>query len=291
MFAWRHLLWLSRGMNAAPPISPFDSNRAWQDALSLIKTNRDLLIALAGAFLVLPAFAIAILLPLPEPAKDGDLMAFATSLGEYYRNNAPALVISGLIHTAGTLAMLALFTDPSRPTVGQAIRQGFARMPTVIFAQIIMCAGVGAMLIVPATLGGMLGSAALSFLGAVAAFGLGVWALTRLSLIPAVVVVEQMSNPLKALNRAWLITEGHALRLLVFFALLFVATIVLTLVASGLVNALLSVLIGGEAALLGSTLIATSVQAAMSVCFNAVFAASYRQLTETPIAPVNSTFN
>lgn len=278
-------------MNTPLSQTRFDSNRAWQDALALIKANRDLLLALAGAFVVLPAFAIAVLLPQPEPAKGVDAMAFVATLGEYYRKNALILVAAGLIHTAGTLAMFALFTDASRPTVGQAIQQGFARMPTVIFAQIILGAAVGAMLLVPVLLGEITKAPALTFLGVTAGIGLGVWAMVRLSLLPAAVVVEKLGNPLQAIRRSWALSEGNAFRLLIFFALILIAFLVSTMVASGLVNALLTLVVGGEAAMLGATLMATCVQAAMTVCFTAVFAASYRQLAGAPAEPVGNTFS
>ena len=45
----------------------FDSNLAWKDAASAVSANRDVLLALAGVFFVLPSFAFALLYPQPEP--------------------------------------------------------------------------------------------------------------------------------------------------------------------------------------------------------------------------------
>lgn len=264
-------------MNQHLPRTPFDSNRAWQDALALIKGNRDLLLALAGVFVVLPAFAVAVLRPQPEPAKGADPAAFLATLGEYYQANAPILVLAGLIHVAGTLAMLTLFTDASRPTVGEAIKRGFMRMPTVVMAQLVLGMAVGAMLLVPVMLGELLKSPGLMVFGIVAAIGLGIWAMTRLSLIPPTVIVEGQANPLRAIARSWELTEGNGWRLLAFYALLTIAFLVSTGLISGMVQAGLGLVISGQAAILGSTLVATCIEAVMTVCFTAVAAAAYRQ--------------
>lgn len=269
-------------MNTSTLRRPFDSNRAWQDAVAMVKANRDLLLALAGVFVVLPAFAVAILLPPPVMAEGAEMRAFLATMGEYYRENAPALVAAGLLHLAGTLAMLALFTDASRPTVGQAISAAFKRMPTVIFAQIILGAAVGSMLLVPMILGEAMKSPGLAVLGASAGVGLGIWALVRLSLIAPVVIVEALANPVQALRRSWQVTEANALRLLFFFVLVFIAFFVLTAVIEGLVHALVLLIAGSQAAMLVSALVATCVQAAMTVCFAAIGAASYWQLAGQP---------
>jgi Membrane domain of glycerophosphoryl diester phosphodiesterase len=278
-------------MNTSSLRRPFDSNRAWQHAVALIKANRDLLLALAGVFVVLPAFALAILLPPPVMVKDAEMQAFLATMGEYYRTNAPALVASGLVHLAGTLAMLALFTDASRPTVSQAITAGFKRMPTVILAQIVLGAAVGSMLLVPLILGEALKSPALTVLGTSAGIVLGIWALVRLSLIAPVVMVEASANPVQALRRSWQVTEGNVLRLLLFFVLVFIAFFVSTAVIEGLVHALVLLIAGSQAAMLVSTLVATCIQAAMTVCFTAIGAASYWQLTGEPGSDTAQTFS
>lgn len=268
-------------MNAQPIPAPFDSNRAWTQAVELIKANRDLLLALAGVFVVLPAFALAIFWPPPQPNEGVDPAALLATMADYYRQAAPALIGAALIHTAGTLAMLALFTDRNRPTVGEAIKLGFLRLPVVVAAQILLSAGIGAMLLVPITLGGMTGSTGLALLGDAVAIGLGAWALARLALVPPAVMVEALGNPLVALRRSWRLTERNAARLLGFFLLILLVFFVAMLLLEGAVQVVVALLLNAEAALLASTFAATCVQAAMTVCFSAVVAASYRQLAAT----------
>lgn len=265
-------------MNAQPIPVPFDSNRAWTLAVELMKANRDLLLALAGVFVVLPAFALAILFPMPPFAADADPSALIANFEEYYRHAAPALIVSALIHTGGTLAMLALFTDPTRPTVGQAIKQGFVRMPTVIVSQIVIGAAIGSMLLVPILLGGMAGSIGITLAGLLAALGLGIWALVRLALIQPSVMVERIRNPLEALRRSWQLTAGNALRLLAFYFLLVVVFFITTLLIGSAVQALVASLLDAESAMLASTFAAVCIQAAMTVSMTAVSTTVYRQL-------------
>lgn len=265
-------------MNVQSPQNPFDSNRAWNEAVELMKANRDLLLALAGVFVVLPAFALAIFWPPPQPAAGVSPEALLATMSEYYQQAAPALIGASLIHSAGTLAMLALMIHQSRPTVGEAIKLGFIRMPIVIVAQIILGTAVGAMLLVPILLGGAAGSAALAVLGVLAAIGLGIWAMVRLALIPPAVVAEPIANPMVALRRSWRLTEGNGARLLVFFLLILIAFLIAMLLLEGAVGTLFAIMFGSGPAMLASTLAATCAQAAMTVCFTAAIAASYRQL-------------
>ena len=62
-------------MNTPPSHIAFDSSRAWADASAAVSINRDVLLALAGVFIVLPAFAIMVLLPFSAPQQGITLQA------------------------------------------------------------------------------------------------------------------------------------------------------------------------------------------------------------------------
>ena len=266
-------------MNTTTPPIVFDSSRAWSDAAAAVSANRDVLLALAGVFLVLPAFAISVLLPFPAPQDGITPKAMLATWGAYYQSNSLVLVAVALLQMVGTLAMLALFTDQARPTVSQAIRQGFARTPTVIAAQLVLGTAVGAMVLLPVVLGGALQSPAFTALAVVAALGLGIWAWLRLSLVAPAVMVDGLINPLTALKRSWQITEGNGLRLLLFYALLIIAFFVTTLVLGGIVQLVLALVLGAEPAALAATLVTAILQAVMTVYLVAVTAVAHRQLS------------
>lgn len=265
-------------MSTEPKRPPFDSNRAWTDAANMVTANRDLLLALAGVFLVVPAFAVTMLLPPPQPAEGAEFEAILATMGDYYRSNAVVLVAMALFQMIGTLSILALFTDTRRPTVGEAIRQGFRYTPTAIAAQLILGMAIGAMVLLPVMLGGATKSPGFTALSLLAAFGLGVWAMVRLSLVAPAVVADRLANPLRALERSWRLTEGHALRLLAFYALVVIGFLVVMLVAEGVTRLLLALVASAKTTDIVATLVGTMMQAVMSVYVVAISAASHRQL-------------
>ncbi len=265
-------------MSNSPNRPPFDSNRAWSDAVAMVSANREVLAALAGVFLVVPAFAIATLLPPPEPQDGATMEAMFATMGEYYRSNILVLVGMALLHMIGGLAMLALFTDDRRPTVGEAIRHGFQRTPTVIAAQLILGAGIGAMVLLPVTLGGAAQSPGFSLLALLAAAGLGIWAWTRLSLISPAVMVERLGNPIAAMKRSWSLTEGNALRLLAFYVLVGIAFAIVVVLAEGATRLVVTLLAGDRPGDIVGLLASSLMQAAMTVYFVAISAAAHRQL-------------
>ena len=272
----------------APPASPpaFDSSQAWAEASGAVGANREVLLALAGVFLVLPAFAMGMLVPGPPAQEGATVQALLATMGQYYQSAAPVLIAVALVHVIGTLAMLALFTDHARPTVGEAIKRGFACAPTVILAQIILGAAVGAMVLLPVALGGAAKAPAVAALGMLAGILLGLWAMIRVSLVAPAVVTENQRNPVKAMERSWRLTEGNTGRLLAFYALLGLAFIVVMVVAEGATKLLLTVLAGQKFADIAAMLVGTMFQAAMAVYFVAVSAAVFRQLTGSATQPV-----
>ena len=58
----------------------FDSNRAWKEASGAISANRDVVLALAGVFFLLPGLVSALLLPAPAPVDGMDRQAMAKAI-------------------------------------------------------------------------------------------------------------------------------------------------------------------------------------------------------------------
>lgn len=260
----------------APP--RFDSNRAWQDASSTVLANRDMLIALAGVFLVLPAFAITVLNPPPEPPQGADFKAVLEMLGTYFKGAWPGYLLVGLINTIGTMAILALFGHASRPTVGQAIGQGLTTTPIAIVVQITQGFLLTGAIMLPSTILGLSGSPGLAALGILIGAGLAIYLAVRLCLANAVIAIDGLRNPIAALQRSFALTRANAGRLLVFFALLVLAFVISLQLIQWLIGLLAELLIGGEAAVMIGALVGSILSAAMTVYLLAATAASHRQL-------------
>lgn len=256
----------------------FDSNQAWKDAAASVSANRDVLFALAGVFLALPALALAIFMPPPEGGEGTTPEAAMALMGEYYTQAWPALLVMALLQLLGTLTMLTLFTDRSRPTVGEAIRQGARAVLPVLAAQFLVALGVAALISL------LLGAAVASGVAALKLLiGLGMvvglaYVFVRLSLVSPVVVVDGQRNPVAALRRSWGLTGGSVFHLLAFYALLLIAAVILYLLIAKGLGFIVSLLASGGTSAAINDLIAACLQAVISVYSVAVLAACHRQL-------------
>ncbi len=267
-------------MNTSSPTAPprFDSNRAWLDASGIVSVNRDTLIAMAGVFIVLPAFTLAVLNPPPAPPEGADMKAVLELLGVYFKQAWPGYLLVGLINTIGTMAMLALFGHASRPTVGQAIKQGLITTPVALVVQIIQGFLVSGAILLPSTLLGLAGSPGLAALGVLIGIGFAIYLAVRLCLSNAVIAIDGLRNPIAALQRSFMLTKANAGRLLLFFVLLVLAFAISIQLLQLVIGLLAELLAGGEAAVMIAALTGSILSAAMTVYLLAAIAASYRQL-------------
>lgn len=262
----------------------FDSNRAWQEATALVSANRDVLWALAGVFLVLPSFAVGILAPPPAPPAGADSDVLFATISAYYSSNWPWLLGMAVCQVIGTLAMLALYTDRTRPTVAEALQLAARGALPVIAAQLLAGMGFAFGAMIPVTLAALTGSQAFATLVVAACLVAFVYVMVRISLVAPVVMVDGERNPIAALRRSWGLTKGNAGRLLLFYALLLVGFGIVILLVGGLVDLLLRLALGMELGTALGTLVSAALQAVMAIFFIAVYAATHRQLAR-PAAP------
>lgn len=277
----------------------FDSNRAWQEAIAGIRACRSLLLPIAGVFFLVPSVASSFLL--------GDIQA------QIFANLDNREVLSGIFEAelgkilgvslfsmiagfVGYLSVLVLLTDRSRPTVGEAIMRGVRYLPTVLAATIIGYFALLFCIILISVIGGVL-SAVLGGVGValifIAMFALVLTAVVRFSMTLPVVVVENVLNPLAALQRSWRLTRGNALKLLGFYALLFIAYVVITVLLMVIIGAATGIAGGGEpgeATLLFASVLAGAIGAVVGVMASAVLAAVHAQLAGVKDLALDDTF-
>lgn len=268
----------------------FDSNQAWQQATALVSANRDVLWALAGVFLVLPSFAVGVLAPPPEPAAGADGDTLMATLSAYYNSAWPWLLGMAVCQVIGTLAMLALYTDRTRPTVSEALKLALRGAPPVIIAQLLAGAGFAAVAMIPITLAALTGLQAVATVVVAASLVALVYVMVRISLVAPVVMVDGERNPVAALKRSWGLTRGNAGRLLLFYALLLIGFGIVILLVGGLADLLFRLVLGMELGSTLGTLVSAALQAVMAIFFMAVYAAAHRQLARpegaAPVIPI-----
>lgn len=272
-----------------------DMGRAWAEATALLAGNRNMVAIIAAVFFFLPYFAIMLLVPeTMQPqgqlgADPADAEQALQMMGQLYAENWWVFVIIGVAQAIGMLALLTLLTDARRPTVGEAIAHGTRGFFSYLGAQILL---VAALMLVAGLLIG-LGVAIAGTSGAVltglAAFIIGLYLFIKFSLVTPVIAIDGILNPVRVLQRSWQLTKGNSLRLLGFYALLFVAMGVLSAVVTMVVGVLFAAM-GGQAELIGNGLFAALLNAVFVVVFLGVLAGIHRQLSGPSPAKISTTF-
>jgi hypothetical protein len=276
----------------------FDSNRAWREATASASANREMLLALAGVFFLLPGFASVLFLSdfqadmmanFGNPAAAERIMAGMTGpvVGFW--------LVSFLLQAIGYLAMLALLTDRTRPTVGESIASAAKALPTVIGAALLVFSGYILAIVILTLLAAALGSVAnvgaLAGILVAALLATVIYVMVKLSLTLPVIVIENVKNPGSALVRSWRLTKGNSMRLLVFYLLLGLAYLVIVMVI-GMVSMSAVALVAGQGkiSLMIGGLISGIIGAAASALLTSVLAAIHRQLAGPSPETISTTF-
>lgn len=270
---------------------PLEMNRAWNDAVRLLNRSRDVILVVAGVFFFLPYFAVMLVGPDPmagvDPAHPLGAQEAIGRMTQFYTQYWWVFLIVALLQAIGMLGLLALLTDRRRPTVAEALKTGAIKVLPYIAAYLLLGIALALVVMILATLAGLSGLPALA--GVVVLLALVAWValFVRFSLVGPVMVRENVTSPLRALGRSWALTTGTGWRLFAFYALMFVAMIVITLVVSGVFGVIFS-LFGTEAARAGDGLVVSLMNAAWATVFLAVLAAVHDQLA-SPV-PAAQTF-
>jgi hypothetical protein len=274
----------------------FDMNRTWEEALALMRANFQLLAVIAGVFLLLPTVVFYLGFPeiiVPpaagEQLSNDETIALAAKL-------FPAVILMILVQMVGYLAMITLIGG-ARPTVGEAIASAVRALPTLLatFVTLVAIGVLGGfllsilMVLVIAGLALVLGEGALLGLSLLLYFvllGVMFYLYARISPLLPVIAIERARGFVQPLRRAWTLTKGAGRRLFAFFALLFVAYIVISMVAAIGLQALglltPEALSGGG--VLTFALVSSVIAALLAMLMSGVLVSIHRQLAGTAAA-------
>lgn len=271
-----------------------DMGQAWNDAVALLSANRQVMLIVAGVFFFLPnavgSLALAPPSELQAMAASGaepDIEAMTQIMLEFYQQNWWAFILLGLFQAIGMLGLLALLTDASRPTVGEALGFGAKALLPYFGTQLLSAVLLMSIMLVLVGLGTLINPAVGVLLGIV---GLVVIAymMVKFSLSSPVIAIEKSFNPIRVLQRSWMLTKGNSLRLFGFYVLLVLVFIVISAIAS-MVWAAFSIL-GDQVGLFASAIGGAILSMAFSVVMLAVLAAVHRQLAGPSAPAVSETF-
>lgn len=273
----------------------FDMSAAWSEAMRLIAANRQVVAVVAGVFFFLPYLIFMLLfmnqMAALEAAQAGnpDPEAMGEAMMGFYGDIWWVVLLAAVVQGIGMLGLLALLTDRSRPTVGEALKTGAKLVLPYLGAQMLISVILGLLILVPIAVGTAASVTAGVLLGAAAAV-VFVYLFIKFLLTPAVIAIERQANPLSALGRSWRLTSGNSLRIFLFVFLLFIAVAVVGGVFSMIVGFIFA-LGGPEMSLIGQAVMSGLVNAVFYVIFLGVLAAIYRQLAGPSDAAVRETFD
>ena len=268
----------------------FDSNLAWKQASAAISTNREVVLALAGVFFLLPGLAIALLFPQPDPAANLSQEQMMAVFGDYYASILPVALPMVLFQAVGTLGLLTLLTDRTRPTVGEALKLGIKGIVPYLLAQILLGIAIGIVGGALLAITGASGVVAIAAIGIVGAVAIIAYVAIKTSLVAPVIVIEGERNPFQALKRSWQLTSGNSVRIALFYLLVVLAFLVVILIATAIIGIVLSLLAGSEVGQVVGAVVSSALNAFMALYFVAIIAAIHRQLAGESSMTIGQTF-
>ena len=257
----------------------FDGNLAWKQGTAMIRGNRDLLLPLGGVFFFLPSLALIMLIKQPQLAPGATPEAMMAQLRPFIASVLPFAALGSVLQSLGQLTMLELLGDGPRSTVGQALRKALGAFPTYFLTQMLTGFMMGAVLVLVASLGGVISPALGLMLGLYAvcqAYG-------RFLVAGPVIVAERLRNPFVALVRSVALTRGASFRIGNFLFLLAAAVFFAFMVVTIVFGIAAALTIGqGRTADIVTGFISSGVSAAAMAWFMAIIVAAYRQLAGAP---------
>lgn len=280
-------------MEHSKPAMKLDLNAAWDQTVRLLGVNREMLLVLGGVFFFLPTVVFSLAVPVPDFAmvagpEGENTEALMAAMNGFIAQYWWAILLLLLVWNLGALAVMAVIGDPTRPTVGQAVRRGLSYLPTQFGSLIVTNLLTSLVLTAAFILGILTGSQLVAQALALLAFPVIIWLLTRWSLSSPTVAIEKTANPLAALRRSWGMTRGNALRLLAFYVLLFAAFVVISQVL-GLLFSVIVALPGAGIARVIEALLSGLLTAVLLLLIYAVLASVHRQLARAERVSVPGT--
>lgn len=258
-------------------MTTLDSNSAWASATRMVAANRDLLIAIAGVFFVLPGLIGAVFVPSPAMSPGMTEAQVLDVMQNYYASSWPVLVLLSLPPMAGMLTMLAAMLDNARPTVSQAIRQSLIALPSYFAAQVLIALAIFPIAMVQTAFLGLLLP---DRLAVSVSLGILLYPIMRTMLVGPVVAGQAERNPLKAIRESVRLTRGNAGRILLFIGLAGLVFLVVYGLMMMFVGVVLVLMVKGEPQRLLGEGVAGVLLAAAYTYFVAMLAAVYGQLGE-----------
>lgn len=234
----------------------FDGSQAWTDAMALLKGQREIVLTVAGFFMLLPSLFLYALRPF---VPKGDTQA--TLLQEYVAwvaTNLHWIALVGLFAALGRLTILILLLGPGRPSVGEALSAA-ARLLILFVAMTILIRLM------------LFAGSLLLILPALYLYG-------RLFLAEPSFVVDRAQNPVTGISRSFDLTRGNGWRIFLVAFIVYLGAMIFRLAVGSVVGVLGALAGGGGLAAFLNAFVDASVEAGVALILLLMSVAAHRQL-------------
>ncbi|EAQ29105.1 lipoyltransferase [Erythrobacter sp. NAP1] len=273
----------------------FDMNACWARAIDLVRSNFQLLVVIAGVFVLLPSIATYLLVPdvqmFLDPTADREVIA--EKLAEIAGPMLGFGALSLAVQFTGYGAMVALMGD-GRPTVGQSLGTGIKTVPSlfvVLILFMLMYLVGGFLIALPISL--LVGVGGVPALGLIAIFPVllfVVWLMARMSLVMPSLIFGGTLNPFKGIAGSFRLTKKSQWMIVIFWVVLGAIFVLISLLFNGVFSLIAAVFGGGTTSLLilGTANGVLGMVSGIMLC--AVAVAMYSQLSGPSAKSVAETF-
>lgn len=182
-----------------------------RDAWQLWRRDWELLTAVAGLFLFLPALAMAMFIPdMPSPPGAGEavpgsvtMAVYEQGLTQWMLNYGGWQIAAQAVVLFGQFAIVALYLAGDQPSAGKALIAAARRYPLLLLAGLIIAVPIAAALLLAQALPLLM----------VAFFVIVFWVLARTIALAPTLLAEAPVGALGAITRSLHLTRGNTLAL------------------------------------------------------------------------------
>ena len=239
----------------------FSYDRTWADLVALARAHTEIVLVIAGLFLLLPAFALGLYVKPPVPPAEVNAETLRAA-NEYIANNWHVLLATNVAKCFGEAAILAVLLNTRGQTVATSLSTALALLFPYVVLSLITNFAV--------------------FAGLIALIVPGIYLIGRLAVAGPAMFADREANPLNAIARSLSLTRNKGWRVVGLIILVMVVLFVLTSALSSVVTVLLALVVPASAQDAVNALIAALLSATISLVAVLLIAAIYRQLAGAP---------
>ena len=241
---------------------PFDMTACWKRIVAMARRDADILFIFAGLFTSVPVLAMIILLLPALPDVAGmDAAQVGEAVNTFVVAHWPGLLLFNLALGFAPVLIWDMLLAGDRPTVGVVLKRSLTSflyyLPLYIVLGLVVQIGLR-LYILP-----------------------GIFIMARFIAAGPVMLAEREHNALLAVRRAWRLSAGQSLKLMLFVMVLGLVAGIVLLLVTGLLMSIAALALPVAAARIFDNVVIALLAGVVQLFYALVAAAIYRSLAET----------